>query len=142
MPSKRIVEFAINGCKKSLCEHKIAAVLYKGGSVIRIACNNKKTIQYRKKYFAHGTPSRHAELNVIHSIPKDVLSQCSMLVIRVDNKGALQSAKPCEACAWSIYNSGMKKVFYSSYSGEIIKLNFDELINGKYTKEYFGDYQR
>jgi hypothetical protein len=142
MPSKTIIKYAKNACKKSDCEHSLAAVLYKGGAVIRVACNENKTIAYRKKYFQHGEPSRHAEMNVIHSIPRDVITKCSLLVVRINKKGNLTSAKPCIACASALNDAGIKKVYYSSYTGEIIKLNFSELSDGKYVKENYLNYSR
>ena len=140
MPSATIIKKAIQACKKSSCEHTLAAVLYKGGAVIRVACNENKTLGYRKKYFSHGEPSRHAEMNVIHGIPRDVINRCSLLVVRIDKKGNLKSAKPCLACVNVLHDSGIKKVFYSSYSGEIIKLDFDELVKGNYSKEHFDKF--
>jgi tRNA(Arg) A34 adenosine deaminase TadA len=142
MPSLSIIKKAKNACLKSSCEYTLAAVLYKGGAVIRVACNENKTISYRKKYFSHGEPSRHAEMNVIHGIPRDVISKCSLLVVRLDKKGNMKSAKPCIACAYALYDSGIKKVFYSNYSGEIMKLDFSELVNGNYSKEHFCENSR
>jgi tRNA(Arg) A34 adenosine deaminase TadA len=142
MPSKTIVRYAKNACKKSSCEHSLAAVLYKGGAVIRVACNENKTLAYRKKYFSHGEPSRHAEMNVIHGIPRDVITKCSMLVVRLNKKNELSSAKPCIACASALYDAGIKKVYYTSYTGEILKLDFNELSEGKYVKENYLNYTR
>lgn len=141
MPNKRIIEYAIRACEDSPCEHKLAAVLYKGGSILRIASNNLKTLSYRKKYFQHGDPSRHAEMNAIHNIPRDVVSSCSLLVVRINKFKKIQSSKPCLACANALYDAGIKRVFYSSYSGEILKLDFDELKTGKYFKELLKDFR-
>ena len=137
MPSKNIIKSAINACKKSSCEHTLAAVLYRGGSVIRACPNENKSLAYRKKYFFHKEPSRHAEMNAIHGIPRDVIAKCSLLVIRLDRQNNLKSAKPCIACARALYDSGIKKVYYSSYSGEILKLDMNEIYTGNYTKELF-----
>ena len=142
MPSKRIIESVIKACDKSDCEHKMAACLYKGGSILRISNNQIKTIQYRKKYFSHATPTRHAEINCIHGVPRDVIARCSMLVIRIGNNKELRSAKPCLACVNAIYDSGIRKVYYSSYSGKIEKLNFEDLLLGIYKKEIFKNFQR
>lgn len=139
MPSKNVIKYAINACSKSLCDHTLAAVLYKGGAVIRVACNENKTIQYRKKYFSHGEPSRHAEMNVLHGIPRDVVTKCSLLVVRVNKNGEILSAKPCLACANVLIDSGIRRVYYSSYSGDILKLNFEELLMGSYSKEYVNN---
>ena len=135
MPSKTIIEYAKKACKKSECEFTLGAILYKGGSILRISSNELRPMAYRKKYFSHGEPTAHAEMAVINNFPRDVIEKCSLLVVRVSKSGDLKSAKPCLACANALYDAGIKKVFYSSYSGEILKLDFNELINGKYTKE-------
>ncbi len=140
MPNKKIIRHAFNACRKSECEHQLAAVLYKGGAVIRIATNNIKTMQYRKKYFSHKEPSRHAEMNAIHGIPRDVIERCSLLVVRLDRKNRIKSAKPCEACAKALYDAGIKKVYYTSYSGDILKLNFDDVYYDQYKKEDYRKY--
>lgn len=142
MPSKYIIRRTIAACKKSSCEQTVAAALYKGGSVIRVCPNENKTISYRKKYFFHGEPSRHAEMNAIHGIPRDVISKCSLLVIRIDKNHNLKSAKPCIACAKALLDSGIKKVYYSSYSGHILKLDLKEVSTGNYTKELIKPNQR
>lgn len=140
MPSKEIIKRAIKVCQENPGEYKMVAILYKGGSIIRIAQNNDKYIQYRRKYFDHGEPSRHAEMNAIHSMPRDVISGCSMLVMRLDSKDRIKSAKPCLACAKALCDSGIKKVFYSSYSGKILKLDFKNVHNKAYVKEHFCDF--
>jgi len=142
MPSQIILKNAIKKANTNNNEARISACLYKGGSILRVVCNENRTLTYRRKYFAHGIPTRHAEMNVIHGIPRDVISKCSMLVVRIDKKGNLKSAKPCIACATALYDSGIKKVFYSNYSGEILKLDFNELVNGHYTKEHFHQIAR
>lgn len=130
-----IVRQALRACKRSECEFMLAAVLYKGGSIIRVCTNQNKTIRYRTKYFYHGEPSRHAEINAIHNIPPDVIQKCSLLVVRINKQGEVVSAKPCMACANILKDSGIKKVHYSSYNGEILKLNFNEISLGTYQKE-------
>lgn len=137
MPSQTIIRCAKNACERSSCEHSLAAVLYKGGAVIRVACNDSKTIAYRKKYFSHGEPTRHAEMNAVHGIPRDVISKCTMLVVRLSKRYGLTSAKPCHACASALLEAGIKGVYYSSYSGDILKLDFNELYNGTYVKEKY-----
>jgi hypothetical protein len=140
VPSKTIINAAKKACSKSCCEHTLGAVLYKGGGILRICCNVNKHMSYRRKYFEHGFPTRHAEMNVIHQIPRDVLEKCSVMVIRLNKKGEIKSAKPCIACALSLYHSGVKHVYYSSYSGEILKLDYRELLSGNYQKEYVYNY--
>lgn len=140
MPNSTIIKQAFNACAHQDHDMQLAAVLFKGGSVLRIATNSKKYIRYRKKFFSHGEPSRHAELSAIHAIPRDVLNGCSLLVVRLDRKGNIKSAKPCSACAKSLYDAGVKKVWHTTYSGEIVKFNFQELLDGNYEKESFRNY--
>ena len=140
MPNSSIIRKAFYACEHNNHDMRLAAVLFKGGSVLRVATNSKKHINYRKKYFAHGEPSRHAELSAIHAIPRDVLSGCSLLVVRLDRRGNIKSAKPCVACANALYDAGVRKVWHTSYSGEIVKFNFNELNNENYYKENYKEF--
>lgn len=135
MPSKKIIEYAIKQANSSEGEFRLAAVLYKGGSVLRIVSNSPKRLGYRQKFFWHGEPSRHAELSAIHAIPRDVITKCSLLVVRVNRAGELTSAKPCEACAMALHNAQIKKVYYSSYDGTIKKFDLNQINFDNYTKE-------
>lgn len=135
MPSEAIFKYALEQCSKSQCDHKLSAVLYKGGAIIRCAYNTLQTINYRKGYFTHGEPSRHAEMNALHGVDRKVINGSSMLVVRLDKNGNLKSAKPCYACGRALYDAGVRKVFYTSYNGTIKKLNFSEYLNGTYEKE-------
>lgn len=135
MPSKMIVKEAVKHAKNGEGEYKLAAVLYKGGSVLRIACNSHKALGYRRKYFWHGDATRHAEMNAIHGIPRDVIQGCSMLVVRVNANGELVSSKPCGACAKMLVDSDIKKVYYSNYDGRIVRLDLNTIDFKNYEKE-------
>lgn len=135
MPSTTIITTAIKKAMQADGEFRLAAVLYKGGAILRVTCNSPSPLAYRKKYFWHGDPSRHAELNVIHNIPRDIVTQCSMLVVRVNSAGELTSAKPCEACVRALQNANIKKVYYSSYSGNIERLDLHSINLDSYAKE-------
>ena len=135
MVNKRVLKLAIEAAKSSEEEFKVGAVLYKGGSIIRIEPNSKSYLGYRKKYFAHKYPTRHAELSAIHQVPRDILENCSILVIRVGKRGDLTCARPCPACYRVLIESGIKSIYYSDYNGEILKLD-KNLPFETYTKEY------
>ena len=46
-----------------------------------------------------------------------------MLVIRINKKKELVSAKPCKACLAAIKQAGISKVYYTDYQGNIQKIN-------------------
>lgn len=121
MPAKHIVKEAIRVANKSKHEFRVGAVLYKGGSIIRASFNTKQYINYRRKNFIF-VPTRHAEMACMHLMPLDVLNDCSMLVVRVSKANTITCAKPCSACLSAMLNAGIKKIFYSDYDGEIVKL--------------------
>lgn len=44
-----------------------------------------------------------------------------MIVIRVNNSGKLMNSKPCDSCIYYLKLYGIKNIYYSDCSGEIIK---------------------
>ena len=137
MPNKNLTEYARRHAINGSGEYKLAALLYKGGAILRIACNSHKSLGYRRKYFWHGDATRHAELNAIHAVPRDVIEGCSLLVVRVNAKGEFTSAKPCFACAKALYDSNIRRVHYSNYDGDIVKLDLVNIDFNNYEKEKF-----
>jgi tRNA(Arg) A34 adenosine deaminase TadA len=122
MPAKNILNTAIKYALQSEEDYRVAAVLYKGGAILRCAANSIKFIGYRKNIFPF-EPTRHAEVSVIHNMPRDVSAKCSLLVVRVSKEGTLVSAKPCKACFEAIQQACISKLYYSNYEGDIIKIN-------------------
>ena len=120
MPSKSIIRAAYNAALESDHTMMVGAVLFKGGSVIRTACNNTKVKTSLLKYNQFGT--RHAEMNVINNIPEDVLRDLSLMVVRVNRKGELTCAKPCSSCFKALLDVGVNKVYYTDYNGEMVRL--------------------
>lgn len=123
MPSTRIINTAIQKAKESQLEFRVGAVLYKGSSILRASENTIKYIGYRKKYFPF-TPTRHAEVAVMHQVPRDILRGCSILVIRLDRDDRLTCSKPCLACFLSMKEAGISKAYYTDYNGVMQKLDF------------------
>jgi len=135
--TKNIIRVAIRAAKESSGDFKLSAVLYKGGSVLRVIGNSPKSIGYRRGLFKY-EPTRHAEINALHNMPRDVLKECNMLVVRVDANGNLTSAKPCRACLMALKKAEISKVAYSNYNGEIVKINPSLIDLNKWHKEIFS----
>ena len=122
MASKSILCYSIKQAILNPHESKLCDVLYKGGSIIRASHNTSQHIGYRADVFEFA-PTRHAEQSVLHNVPRDILSSCSMLVVRVNRKNEVVSGKPCRACLQAIQKSGISKLEFSNYHGEIEKIN-------------------
>jgi len=137
MASKRILNYAINQASLNTHEYKIIAVLHRGGSIIRSKFNTSQYIGYRSDVFAY-SPTRHAEQSVLHNVPRDILLGCNVLVIRINRKGQLTSAKPCRACISALKKAGISKVEYSNYRGEIEKINAQLIDIDNWKKEISG----
>ena len=134
MASNVILNYATERAKENPHEYLICCVLIRGGSIIRHRFNTAQVCGYRADVFNH-QPTMHAEIAVLHNMPKDVLSGCSLLVVRVNRKHELTSAKPCLGCFKAIQKSGITKLEFSNYAGEIEKIN-PSLINiSEWTKE-------
>jgi deoxycytidylate deaminase len=130
MPSKSILRAGYTAAIQSEHSMKVGAVLFKGGSIIRTACNNTKISSQLLKYNEYGT--RHAEMNVLNNMPLDVLRGMSLMVVRVNRKGLFTCSKPCKSCFSKLLDLGINRVFYTDYSGEIVKLKM----------QYIEDYRK
>jgi len=120
MATKTILRAGYSAAMQSDHLFKMGAVLFKGGSVFRTACNNTKIHADILKYNEYGT--RHAEMNVLLNIPDDVLNGMSLMVVRVNSKGLFTAAKPCKTCFTALLDRGINKVYYTDYNGQLVKL--------------------
>jgi len=134
MASKSILNYAVKQAILNPHESKLCAVLYKGGSIIRSSFNTSQHIGYRADVFEFA-PTRHAEQSVLHNVPRDILSSCSILVVRVNRKNEIVSGKPCKACLQAIQKSGISKLEFSNYLGEIEKVNAQLIDVDRWKKE-------
>jgi len=134
LPSSRIIKTAIKTALDSKHEFTVGCVVYSGSTIIKTACNTSQYLGYRKNLFLY-IPTRHAELNAIHGVEREVLKQASVLVVRVDRKGKLVSAQPCSACLKGLIKAQIRRVYYSNYQGEIVRLDLDNVDLKTYEKE-------
>ena len=126
---------AITEANKSTEEYRVGAVLYNGNTIISRAFNEYKPLGYATKYFEHGEPTRHAELGCMHNISREVLRGCTILVVRLSAKGELVSAKPCKACMRAMQEKEIKKVYFTTYTGQLSVLTPSRVDLTTYEKE-------
>ena len=102
--------------------YHLAAILYRGKSVIKIGENTFKTHPRFTRTYPDGTcgSHMHAEMNVLRfAKPGDVLE-----VLRFKKTGGRAMAKPCKHCMRHIREAGIKEVRYTNPDGqwEIMKI--------------------
>lgn len=111
---------------KRLCEesdnaqHRLGAVLYKGGAIISIGVNKSGSskLTKRHRYLRPFAQSVHAEVNAILGITKEEASKCTLIVGRITAAGRFAMAKPCAMCYAILKQMRVRKVFYTT--GEYI----------------------
>lgn len=99
----------------SVSEHnnfKHGAVLVKGGKVLSEGSN-----KYTNTGKMHGFGSIHAEERALKSMKKDPRGGV-MYIARVASYGPAMS-KPCRRCQLLLKNAGIKRVVYTSMTGEM-----------------------
>lgn len=101
--------------------YHLAAILRRGGRVIRIGINSDKTHPRFKRKYDDGTwaAHMHAEMDVLRfAQPGDELEV--MRFRKSDNKYAM--AKPCKFCMKHIIEAGIKKVSYTDENGDWVDM--------------------
>jgi len=109
---------ALKQARKSEHRHKIGAVIFSKKSIISSACNypsrSAKSVTARED-------SLHAEVMAIIRARRN-LNNLSMLVVRINAKGKLMMAKPCEYCMSYIEYVGIKTIYFSDKNGNISRI--------------------
>jgi len=88
--------------------------------------NNGHSVPQSKSVDAKKTFSIHAEISTIKKVKHKDLSRCELYVVRIgpiDNVSCCHTLKyshPCEECVSCIEEHGIKKVFYSVNSCNIM----------------------
>lgn len=96
-------------------QYHLAAILKRGGKVIRVGVNTDKTHPRFKRQYEDGEwgSHMHAEMNVLRfAQPGDVIE-----VMRFSKSEELTMAKPCRWCQKFIREAGIKKVLYTNDDG-------------------------
>jgi deoxycytidylate deaminase len=111
--TERIARDKVN---ESTCMTSLAAIVVRGGVPIAYGSNKKN----------HRGYSIHAEVNALNRLKrqKNGARGADMYVYRFLANGNYGIAKPCSDCMKEIINSGIKRVYYSDYDGnmKIIKI--------------------
>ena len=115
-----------------VAKQRLASLLVYKGEVIAVGYNKMKTHPFAKQFSKNAsTEYLHAEVdcikNALRHINVDMLSKCTMYVLRVKRPFGLPHnfmrglSKPCCGCQRAIDQFGIKKVYFTTDIG------YDEL---------------
>ncbi len=121
-----IINKAIEESEKSNYHIKMGCVIFKGTRIISYAHNGLRNCNGIHKRFRKWENSLHAEqAAALKAGNWDNLKGCSVLVLKVSKtEKLLSNAKPCKYCEATLKFLGIKNVYYSNSSGEIVCENY------------------
>lgn len=100
----------------SKCNHRLGAVLVRGGSVLGVGVNKLKTDplidRLSKRWIGHPVRGLHAEMDCVSELSLEQTKNTTLYVVRVLKRG-LGLAKPCRMCQAYLTGCGVKRVKYS-----------------------------
>ncbi len=122
MVRKNILNLAINQAKKVILgdrksgKYRLGAVLFSNNNILSVG-NNK----FSKTHPLSLTPYKSicAEFDAILGVPRNELEGSNICVVRINQKNELTMARPCAHCQRLLKQSGIKKVYWSDFSGAI-----------------------
>jgi tRNA(Arg) A34 adenosine deaminase TadA len=109
----KFISMAIEEARMSTHRQQMACVIFNKQGVVSKAHNIPlKSLKKLHPRFTRFDGSVHAEVGAIYKAKRD-LSDCSLLIIRVNKLGYLRYARPCKQCMAYIAYAGIRKIYYS-----------------------------
>ena len=100
--------------------HRVGVAVFKGANQIALGFNHHKSHPKNTCF------SQHAEFNsLIKSSNNYHPRNLTMYVARLTRTDKISLSKPCSECQRAIWNAGIRKVFYTDYTGNLQELIFD-----------------
>lgn len=117
------IKLAIQQAEQSEMQARVGAVLVKNRKVLGSGFNRPSHPQIKRKIFnyPHRAYSLHAEKAATYKcLPSDV-DGARLYVIRVKRSGSLALSLPCKICRKHIRKAGIKRVYFSTNGGDILR---------------------
>lgn len=121
-----ILNQAIKEASMSKAKVKVGAVIFKGKKIISSGHNDIRHHRIHPKYQDYPN-ALHAEQDALIGIDWNNVRGCSIIVIRVNPTGKLAESRPCDKCYELLKYVGIKKIFYSCPTGEILSCLLKDL---------------
>ena len=101
--------------------YHLVAALKRGKQFVKLGTNSRKTHPKFRRTFTNGpreVHSLHAEMSVLRfARPGD-----DLIVMRFRADGSRSMARPCPVCQKYIEEAGIRRVHYSNWSGDMVKM--------------------
>ena len=98
------------------CFH--TAIIFKGNKIISIGVNQKEPKPITKRFRYHDIAGLHAELDSLTKKRLTDYSGYTMVTLRIDRNGNINTGKPCNCCQGVIKQFNVGKVIYSINQNE------------------------
>ncbi len=120
MVSDGLIKVACEEAVKSLCQHRVGAIIWDKKTIISVGHNYylKSRRSYTKKFIKN--TGIHAEVDAITNARTE-LRGCSILIVRVARNNDLVLSKPCDWCYGYIKHVGLKWLYYSININDIVR---------------------
>ena len=115
---QNILNRAVIEAAKSEFKQRVGCVIFKGNTIVATGYNIVRHCRHLPMKYKRWLNSLHAEQKAIIFTNQNI-KRCSILVIRLGARDQLLLAKPCMLCQGLIYDSGIRKIYYSNRLGEI-----------------------
>ena len=128
--NSNIIEKLIDEARNSIIDHQLAAALIKNNKLLSNPfCNVPSYKSYNKV-----CSSIHAEMNALSHYYKDNRkinrrTKLDIIVIRINKTSQMCNARPCYNCLQTMKKLGIRRVYYSINSNDIIYENIKDMIS-------------
>jgi hypothetical protein len=136
------IETLIKVAQESDISYKHSAGLIYDDKIHSIGVN--KFVPFKKYKGIQLYRTIHAELSIFEKIPKRIVKGMDLIVIRVNKGSQLRNSRPCKDCIDELKRIGIRKVYYSDDTGNIVYEFVEDMINMhtsagmKYSKRLTG----
>lgn len=114
--------------EKPYTKSKTVSFLIYKGKIVSFGVNSDKTSSKQNYYHNKVSkaffilPKRHSEIDCLGKITQKIkIEKAELVIISKMKNGDFRLAKPCPACMAAIRDYGIKKVYYTTYSGKFEK---------------------
>jgi tRNA(Arg) A34 adenosine deaminase TadA len=108
------IDRAATEALKATGTYKLGAVVVSGNRLLATGFNRKRN----DPRFCERGWSIHAEVSALKRIKQGALRpNTTIYVARVTRAGRIAMAKPCETCEKAVYDSGIKRIIYTTNEG-------------------------
>lgn len=113
MKVSTLLKLAKNEAEKSTYKQRMGAIIFDNNRILsrgyNVAC---RSVLHCNPIYRRFKTSLHAELAAVINAKRDI-SNCSIVVVRINKAGEFRLAKPCNHCVSYMNYVGIKEIYFS-----------------------------